>query len=55
VEEGIPLCEILGGRVNGLPVVTKAGAFGDTNSLVHAVEKIQKYNNGGYLCLLQNG
>jgi uncharacterized protein YgbK (DUF1537 family) len=41
VEEGIPLSKIVGGVADSLPVVTKAGAFGNTNSLVHAVNKIK--------------
>ncbi|MBM7691521.1 uncharacterized protein YgbK (DUF1537 family) [Peribacillus deserti] len=45
VEEGIPLCEIAGGSANGLPIVTKAGAFGNTASLIHAAEVIQKYSS----------
>jgi uncharacterized protein YgbK (DUF1537 family) len=40
VEEGIPLCEILDGALKGLPVVTKAGAFGNSQSLVNAMNKI---------------
>jgi uncharacterized protein YgbK (DUF1537 family) len=42
VEEGIPLSVIIGGLADKLPVVTKAGAFGNRFSLVHAVEKIYK-------------
>jgi uncharacterized protein YgbK (DUF1537 family) len=41
VEEGIPLCEIIGGQASGLPVITKAGAFGNPHSLFHAVQKIK--------------
>ncbi len=40
VEEGIPLCEILDGDLQGVPVVTKAGAFGNPQSLVNAINKI---------------
>ncbi|UFJ41406.1 four-carbon acid sugar kinase family protein [Brevibacillus humidisoli] len=42
VEEGIPLSVAIGGPADHLPVVTKAGAFGQRFSLVHAVEKIQE-------------
>lgn len=42
VEEGIPLSVIIGGLADKLLVVTKAGAFGNRFSLVHAVEKIYK-------------
>lgn len=45
VEEGIPLCEILGSKVDGLPLVTKAGAFGHADSLVNAMNKICKINS----------
>lgn len=41
VEEGIPLCEIVGGQMSGLPVITKAGAFGNADSLFHSVQKIK--------------
>ncbi|USG67426.1 four-carbon acid sugar kinase family protein [Brevibacillus ruminantium] len=40
VEEGIPLAVIIGGLADKLPVVTKAGAFGNRFSLLRAVEKI---------------
>ncbi|MEJ8546951.1 four-carbon acid sugar kinase family protein [Brevibacillus borstelensis] len=46
VEEGIPLSVIIGGLADKLPVVTKAGAFGNRFSLAHAVEKIHKYEFG---------
>ncbi|OES46086.1 four-carbon acid sugar kinase family protein [Domibacillus iocasae] len=39
-EEGIPFCEILDGTLKGLPVVTKAGAFGNPHSLVNAMNKM---------------
>ncbi|GAB7388880.1 D-threonate kinase [Bacillaceae bacterium] len=41
VEEGIPLCRTVG-PLEGLPVVTKAGAFGNERSLFAAVEKIRR-------------
>ncbi len=43
VEEGIPLCEILGGEAAHMSVVTKAGAFGDEQSLLRAAEKIKNF------------
>jgi uncharacterized protein YgbK (DUF1537 family) len=43
VEEGIPLSVIIGGPADKLPVVTKAGAFGNRFSLAKAVEKINTY------------
>ncbi|RFU70119.1 four-carbon acid sugar kinase family protein [Peribacillus saganii] len=46
VEEGIPLSEIVGGRLNGLPLVTKAGGFGDADSLVNAMNKINRLIRG---------
>lgn len=46
VEEGIPLCEVIGNRLDGLPIVTKAGAFGNKESLVNAMNKIQSLTRG---------
>ncbi|BCJ86269.1 four-carbon acid sugar kinase family protein [Effusibacillus dendaii] len=43
VEEGIPLSLIVGGDADSLPVVTKAGAFGTPDSLIHAVNKINSF------------
>jgi uncharacterized protein YgbK (DUF1537 family) len=37
VEPGVPLSSSVGGFAEGSPVVTKAGAFGDDNTLVRAV------------------
>jgi D-threonate/D-erythronate kinase len=37
VEAGIPLCRFVGGNARGLPVVTKAGAFGNERSLENAL------------------
>ena len=33
VEDGVPVGEVVGGRGDGLPVVTKAGAFGETTTV----------------------
>ncbi|WP_380025991.1 four-carbon acid sugar kinase family protein [Effusibacillus consociatus] len=43
VEEGIPFSQVIGGSADALPIITKAGAFGNRFSLVHAVEKIKTY------------
>ncbi|WP_167577809.1 four-carbon acid sugar kinase family protein [Ammoniphilus sp. YIM 78166] len=48
VEEGIPFAQILGGRAQSLPVVTKSGAFGTPYSLVHAVNKIEGLSAQSY-------
>jgi uncharacterized protein YgbK (DUF1537 family) len=39
VEPGIPLCTALGAVV--IPVVTKAGAFGDTMALVRCLDAVR--------------
>lgn len=38
--EGIPLGLIVGGKVDGTPVFTKAGGFGDEDALVRIVERM---------------
>ncbi|WP_307794961.1 four-carbon acid sugar kinase family protein [Alkalihalobacillus sp. BA299] len=40
VEDGIPYGKLLGGHHDGLPLVTKAGAFGTEQALVKAVETL---------------
>lgn len=42
VEQGIPLCWLHTGQTTHLPVVTKAGAFGNEQSLVQAIAKLRK-------------
>lgn len=42
VEPGIPLGRIVGGPYHGLPVVTKAGAFGNADVIVKAVGVLKK-------------
>jgi uncharacterized protein YgbK (DUF1537 family) len=37
VDEGVPHGRLVGGYVDGLPVITKAGGFGDPDTLVRAV------------------
>ena len=41
VVPGIPLCRLLGGSFQGLPIVTKAGAFGDIHAITHAVNTLK--------------
>ncbi|MBU2699383.1 putative protein YgbK (DUF1537 family) [Sporomusaceae bacterium BoRhaA] len=42
VTVGIPLCQLIGGRCNGLPVITKAGAFGNEDSFVLSIQAMRK-------------
>lgn len=42
VEPGIPLGRIVGGSYHGLPVVTKAGAFGNADVIVKAVDVLKR-------------
>lgn len=41
VVPGIPLGRILGGEYHGLPIVTKAGAFGDCRAIADSVTALQ--------------
>ena len=41
VAPGIPLGRILGGKFHGLPIVTKAGAFGDVHAISVSVAALQ--------------
>lgn len=41
VSEGMPQGVLVGGEVDGLPIVTKAGGFGDRDALVLAVRSCQ--------------
>jgi uncharacterized protein YgbK (DUF1537 family) len=41
VEVGVPIGALVGGRAEGLPVVTKAGGFGTDDVLVRAVQAVQ--------------
>lgn len=41
IEDGIPLLKLKGGLCNGLPVITKAGSFGDKGVLVRAITRLQ--------------
>ena len=42
LEAGVPLGRVVGGRADGVPVVLKAGGFGDRETLVHAVEWLRR-------------
>ena len=39
---GIPKMEIIGGFFDGLPVVTKAGAFGKDDAIVYGMRKLKE-------------
>ena len=39
---GIPKMEIIGGSFDGLPVVTKAGAFGKDDAIVYGMRKLKE-------------
>jgi uncharacterized protein YgbK (DUF1537 family) len=41
VAAGVPIGTLVGGRAEGLPVVTKAGGFGNEDALVQAVQAVQ--------------
>ena len=41
VVPGIPLGRLMGGPCQGLPIVTKAGAFGDTHAITQAVNTLK--------------
>jgi uncharacterized protein YgbK (DUF1537 family) len=41
VIDGVPLGMLVGGPANGLPIVTKAGGFGDDDTLVQSVEAVR--------------
>lgn len=41
IQVGIPLMKVVGGELDGLKVVTKAGAFGEQNSLYYAMRKLK--------------
>ncbi len=38
VQPGVPGGQLVGGRAAGLPVVTKAGGFGDPRALLDALD-----------------
>ncbi|WP_232324819.1 four-carbon acid sugar kinase family protein [Halobacillus mangrovi] len=40
VEDGIPYGELFGGPFEGLPIVTKAGAFGSEQAFLHALQAL---------------
>jgi uncharacterized protein YgbK (DUF1537 family) len=41
VQPGIPWGTIRGGKLNGLPIATKAGGFGGPDALVNAIDSLQ--------------
>lgn len=49
LSEGMPQGVLVGGEVGGLPIVTKAGGFGDRHALVLAVRSCQTDNTAGAL------
>ena len=42
IEPGIPLVRLLGGKFPGMPVVTKAGGFGDAETMVHCLAALSE-------------
>ena len=45
IEPGIPLIELLDGPYKGFKIVTKAGAFGNEDSILNAMKYLRKINN----------
>ncbi len=41
---GIPLARLVGGRFEGLPIVTKAGGFGSEDALIISMKKLRRYS-----------
>jgi len=41
---GIPLAKLVGGRFEGLPIVTKAGGFGSEDALIISMKKLRSYS-----------
>lgn len=39
---GIPIMRLMGGPLDGLKVVTKAGAFGDENAITYSIRKLKE-------------
>ena len=39
---GIPISQIMGGKFDGLKVVTKAGAFGNEEALANCLKQIKR-------------
>lgn len=44
-EEGIPICKIADSESNDLPIITKAGAFGDRFSIYNSLIKVKEFIN----------
>ena len=41
---GIPLAKLVGGRFDGMPIVTKAGGFGSEDALIVSMKKLRSYS-----------
>lgn len=41
---GIPICKVVGGKYNGLRIVTKAGGFGDENAIIKIVKCLKEHD-----------
>jgi len=39
---GIPACKLIGGKYDGLRIVTKAGGFGDENAVINAIKYLKR-------------
>lgn len=46
VEPGIPLVCLIGGEYGGLPLVTKAGGFGEEETMAHCVAVLSAFRDG---------
>jgi len=46
VGEGIPLGRIDGGLADGVPLVTKAGAFGESDTILKSLDYLAQYDDG---------
>ena len=46
VDDGVPLGRIHGGVADGVPLVTKAGAFGTSDTIVKSLDYLSQYDDG---------
>ncbi|NLA91585.1 MAG: four-carbon acid sugar kinase family protein [Synergistaceae bacterium] len=46
VEPGIPLVRLMGGRAEGLPIITKAGGFGSEDAMKRCIEVLTSPSHG---------
>ena len=44
VAEGIPLGIVIGGLLDGVPIVTKAGGFGGGRAIVNSLDRLRRYD-----------